>query len=269
MTKIQITPKWVEVKPTGYYVYIHRRATNGIEFYVGKGSANRAWHWSSKKGRTKLWLKCARKNGVIVDVVQDHMTEEDAYLLEMWMIAKLTHEGLHLYNMSDGGTGGSGLAPGNSRPVVCSNGMRFNTTGDAARWACKDENRKGHEHSNIYMCCVGKIKSAFGYSWWYDGDDPVEYIDPLKRRIDSRRKAVWCSNGMKFPSTGEAAVWLRENGWPNARYVGVSAAVRGVNQSAYGFAWWYDGYPTKKYVDRATLVGITLAETWRLKKENA
>lgn len=29
MSKIQITPKYSEVKPQGFYVYIHRRATDG------------------------------------------------------------------------------------------------------------------------------------------------------------------------------------------------------------------------------------------------
>lgn len=177
MTKIHISSKYSDVKPSGFYVYIHRRATDGSEFYVGKGSANRAWHWSSKKGRTKLWIRCARKNGVIVEILQDGMSEDDAYLLEMWMIAKLNHNGARLYNISEGGGGGLGLAPGNSRPVVCSNGMRFKTTGDAARWAVNDESRKGHEHSNIYMCCVGRIKSAFGYSWWYEGEKPKKYVD--------------------------------------------------------------------------------------------
>lgn len=269
MTKIDITPAYHDVKPKGFYVYIHRRASNGVEFYVGKGSTNRAWHYSSHKARTDLWRRCALKNGVIVDIVQDGMTSDSAYLLEMWLIAKLTYDGIVLYNISEGGGGGLGLTPGNARPVICSNGMRFDTTGDAARWACVDKEIKGHERSNIYMCCVGKIKSAFGYAWWYEGSDPVEYIDPLKRRIDTRRKAIWCSNGMKFISTSDAAVWLKNNGWPNAMYVGVSAAANGRNKSAYGLAWWYDGDAPKEYVDKKTLVSVSLTETWRLKKENA
>lgn len=266
MTKLDIKPSYASVKPAGFYVYIHLRTKTLEPFYVGKGSGNRGWHGSSSKSRSILWHRCALKNGVTVDVVQDGMTEDDAYLLEEWLIAKLRHEGCVLYNISEGGAGGLGLAPGNSKPVVCSNGMRFETTGRASEWAL-DGRRSPHSHSMIYMCCTGRISSAHGYSWWYDGDDPKEYVAPADRRRTSRKRVIFCSNGMSFDCTSDAARWLRENGWPKASYIAINAALRGRNQSAYGLSWWDEGTPEKKFVDPKTLKSISVTESWKTRRK--
>lgn len=108
MTEIQITPTWQDVKPSGFYVYIHRRATDGSVFYVGKGSLDRAWHKSRYARQRGWWLNIARKNGVIVEIAQDEMLEKDAFLLEMWLIAKFKRGGVKLCNLTDGGEGPSG-----------------------------------------------------------------------------------------------------------------------------------------------------------------
>lgn len=108
MTKIQITPKYSEVKPRGFYVYLHKRATDGSIFYVGKGTGDRAWHKSSYSRGDGWWRNISIKNGVIVEICQDDMTEGDAFLLEMWLIAKLRHVGVVLCNLTDGGEGASG-----------------------------------------------------------------------------------------------------------------------------------------------------------------
>ena len=133
MSKIQIAPSYAEVKPQGFYVYIHRRATDGSVFYVGKGSLRRAWD-RSKKSRSVLWINCALKNGVNVEICQDNLIEQDAFLLEMWMVAKFRDSGVGIYNLTDGGDGATGYIPVYANPVCCSNGMRFETTGRAAAW---------------------------------------------------------------------------------------------------------------------------------------
>lgn len=73
VTKIQITPKWSTVKPDGFYVYIHRRATDGSAFYVGKGRGKRAWRWG--ESRNPHWRNIASKNGVYVEIYKDNMSE--------------------------------------------------------------------------------------------------------------------------------------------------------------------------------------------------
>ncbi len=107
MTKIQITPKWSDVKPSDCYVYIHRRASDGVCFYVGRGVYKRGWD-SSITARNPWWINIAEKHGVEVEIAQCGLSNDDANLLEMWLIAKFRHEGIFLCNMTDGGEGVTG-----------------------------------------------------------------------------------------------------------------------------------------------------------------
>lgn len=66
MTKIDISPKYSEVKPEGYYVYLHRRATDGSVFYVGKGKGRRGW--DLKREYNKHWIRAAIKHGITVEI---------------------------------------------------------------------------------------------------------------------------------------------------------------------------------------------------------
>lgn len=231
MTKIQITPKWSEVKPQGYYVYLHKRSSDGSVFYVGKGKHNRAW---AKRNYNSHWTNIAKKHGLSVEICQDNMTEDDAFLLEMWLIAKIRHEGYDLCNKTDGGDGvpGTGLVE-----VYCSNGMRFASMTEATDWVRRNVSDKASIGS-IWSCCAGRDKSAYGFTWSYN-DDCGEYIDPGERRGQLQSKEVHCSNGMSFSSVKSAAEWLRGNGWPKAGGAGISSCCRGVYGTAYGYGWSY------------------------------
>lgn len=62
------------------------------------------------------------------------------------------------------------------------------------------------------------------------------------KKLSDEHKAVFshpvtCSNGMNFPSTAEAARWLRDNGFPKASGANIRYNVTGVTKSAYGFTW--------------------------------
>ena len=56
-----------------YYIYIHRKITDGYIFYIGKGCAKRAWNFNN---RNPLWTNIAKKHGVDVEIVFDKLTEE-------------------------------------------------------------------------------------------------------------------------------------------------------------------------------------------------
>lgn len=58
--------------PSDFYVYLHRRATDGRVFYVGKGVSTRAWR---KDKRNQHWKNIVKKHGYIVEIVQDGMQE--------------------------------------------------------------------------------------------------------------------------------------------------------------------------------------------------
>jgi len=69
-----------------YYVYFHRDKTGKI-FYVGKGTARRAW----SKDRHPVWFKYVneRLNGnYTVEIFKDKLTEEDAEGIENQLIVE-------------------------------------------------------------------------------------------------------------------------------------------------------------------------------------
>lgn len=81
--KIKIE-KLFDFEPRGYYVYVHRKMTNGEIFYVGKGQGIRGWR---PYNRNVIWKNKAEKHGVLVEIVMDNLTEEIALDLERELIA--------------------------------------------------------------------------------------------------------------------------------------------------------------------------------------
>lgn len=86
----------------GFYVYVHRRATDSSIFYVGKGKGDRAWQ---KISRSEYWKRIEAKYGRMVEIVQSGMQEWWALELERELIA-LYGDGL--CNLTDGGETSSG-----------------------------------------------------------------------------------------------------------------------------------------------------------------
>ena len=89
-----------------FYVYLHRKDSNREVFYVGKGKRGRS---NSRHGRNNHWNNVFKKHGRTVEFCQKGISEDDAFLLEMWLIAKLTREWCVLCNISEGGDGPAGV----------------------------------------------------------------------------------------------------------------------------------------------------------------
>lgn len=85
-----------------FYVYVHRRADNGEIFYVGKGSRNR---FRTSSGRSPTWHEAVARHGFTAHVVEDGLTEAEAYEVERSFITTLRNLGHDLVNLSAGGTG--------------------------------------------------------------------------------------------------------------------------------------------------------------------
>lgn len=90
------------VRPVGCYVYTHRKATTGEIFYVGKGTAERAW---DQCGRNTYWQRIVAKYGLTVHIESDGLLEFEAHAQERELIAKLRADGVTLANLTDGGEG--------------------------------------------------------------------------------------------------------------------------------------------------------------------
>lgn len=90
-----------------HYVYVHRRASDGRIFYVGKGShPDRAL---SRDRRNRHWQAIVAKHGLLVEIVQHFETDALAQQCERDLIA--WYGRAHLANMTDGGDGCAGLVP--------------------------------------------------------------------------------------------------------------------------------------------------------------
>jgi hypothetical protein len=92
-----------------FYVYAHQRLDDDSIFYIGKGTGKRAW---SEKMRNKHWKSIVKKADYRVLILQDGMTETDAFTLEKFLIVFYGREDLgegRLVNMTDGGDGASGF----------------------------------------------------------------------------------------------------------------------------------------------------------------
>lgn len=153
-----------------FYVYVHRRASDGAIFYVGKGSAGRAWYFYD---RSEWWHRVHDKHGITVEICQDNMPELDAYLLEMWLIAKFRHEGVKIVNMTDGGDAPPihfGKAHPNHNPAIVR--LIHTVTGEKFTGTQMEFLRKYNaSQGNFSEFIAGRYKSLKG--WIKEGVDPA------------------------------------------------------------------------------------------------
>lgn len=86
------------------YVYGHYKADTGELFYIGKGSGDRAWSTNARRRKTNPhWNNVVNKHGLMVRILHDKLTDEEAYAIEKQMIAEVGIE--NLVNLTEGGDG--------------------------------------------------------------------------------------------------------------------------------------------------------------------
>lgn len=88
-----------------HYVYVHRRASDGRVFYVGKGS--HPDRMSERASRNKRWHATAAKHGIVAEHVLSFETDALAQQCERDLIA--WYGRANLVNMTDGGDGCAGI----------------------------------------------------------------------------------------------------------------------------------------------------------------
>ncbi len=98
-----------------FYVYIHRRKSDGQIFYVGKGTRDRAW---AKDGRNSHWHNVANKHGFTHHIISRFSSEVCAFSLERALIGFYGRK--NLVNKTDGGEGVSGHKPTGCRRLMMS-----------------------------------------------------------------------------------------------------------------------------------------------------
>lgn len=239
--------KYSEIKPTGAYVYRHRRASDKSVFYVGKGNRDRAWQLTKACGRSKYWLSTARKHGVIVEIVKESMTDCCALTLERILISHHKMAGDIIVNLTDGGDGLVGVSK--SGMVYRSDGRSFNSCADAARFVVSEGKYPLAHSSKIYHSAIGVGKSMYGYAWSFDGVP----LSPRGRKRDRRDwygKTIYCSNGMKFDSILDAQDWVKDNIGYSCIGPNIAACAYNRRPHAGGLNWSFEGVPEAPIIKR-------------------
>ena len=228
------------MKTSGYYVYLHKKKTDGSVFYVGKGRVYRAW----SKRRTLFWKNIVNKHGLVVEIVKDGLSEDEAFELEKKIICNLKET---LINMTGGGEGKSGLPSSDyqkmmakkarSKPVINSDGDIFESATVAAK-VLRKRGIKANRASISLACTAGKNYMSLAWSYYSIGVKAPEYLDYQTKMKIIFGKKVKCNNGMVFQSLSDAVEWLRTICLiEKADKSNIHANMKGRIKSAYGYVW--------------------------------
>jgi hypothetical protein len=177
-----------------YYVYVHRRKSDGRVFYVGKGQGRRA---NDVRHRSKYWNRIVEKHGLVVDIVHHFSHEPDAFSLERELIAFYGRG--NLCNLTDGGEGPSGIKRSEATKKLMSERSTMSLP----------ENRL-----KISLAKKGKKRKDLS-------EYPLHHRPGVREKVSGannhKARAVIClDNGMRFDTATAASMWLRSIGYPKA-----------------------------------------------------
>ena len=240
-----------------YYVYLHRRNDNGDPFYVGKGKDKRAW---VTRGKNYIWKRIEKISGYTVDVIFRTTVEDCAFSIEVATIKRLKQLGYELANLTDGGEGCSGHKFSDAqrkitqernwgvrqRKVFDSLGVEYQSVSLAAL-AMKELGYKSAGSSAISSAANGKRKSIYDRAWAFDAvpKHPEATGVTAKARAASNAQSIpiYSSLEGKFSSLTDACLFLRDNGYPDAKAGCLSRCAKGKSRSSYGRNWSYTHQP--------------------------
>lgn len=251
-----------------FFVYLHRRASNGKVFYVGKGTRYRH---KSKWNRTQHWHNIVNKHGYTVEIVQHGMQEWWAFELEKDLILKYKDHGL--CNRTDGGEGASGCVASKETKAKFkqqrwSEKWRTNLSNKAKIRFANPEYRQKHAATLKTLMSRPEVKQRLRESANKQFSDPAarelarqktlaqfanpqaiahaklkaleRFNTPEKRALHVQAKAVRCmDNGMVFGTTTLAAEWVTSWRGAKADNSQIAKACRGTIPSAYKLRWEY------------------------------
>jgi len=143
---------------SSFYVYVHRRLSDGLPFYVGKGSGNRAY---ATRNRSKHWENVVKKHGLSVEIVFDNLDEHTAFQVEKDTILEFRYFNYPLVNLTNGGEGIFGFRFKRSAEDV--EQMRLRATG-------KKQSETTKEKRKQTLLAVGTCNDRNQYVF-YSNDD--------------------------------------------------------------------------------------------------
>lgn len=189
-----------------FYVYVHRRKTDGRIFYVGKGEGNRAWVIYN---RNAWWQRVAVKHGFEVCIIQRFDNEACAYSFEAALVCFIGIE--NLTNLRPGGDGG---------------------------WLMTDEQK-----DKLRLAKLGKKQNPEHAAKSAIAKLGKKVADTSRMNTDKMR-AVMNSDGDVFASASGAAREMSSRLGVNCSQGNISMCARGERNFAYGMKWRYIDAPS-------------------------
>lgn len=239
--------------PRDFYVYLHRKATTGEVFYVGKGQRYRA---TAKSGRNNHWHNIVNRHGLVVEYVIEGIQNWYAVELEMELIAYYGRK--NLCNQTDGGEGVTGRPQTERARIALKNANVGRKASDEFREAMRKRNlgkKWGDDFcAKVSAALKGKIKTEEhkaklrGQKRSDQTKAKLRAARIGKKLTPKQHQAIFANQmkriecielGQFFDSIESAATWVRQEKNPKAAASALSANCRGKVPSAYGFHWRY------------------------------
>ena len=175
-----------------FYTYIHKKASDGSVFYVGKGTGLRAW---KPQDRSDWWKKTSDKHGFSVEICAEWKTEQEAFDHERFLIWCFKDMGVQLVNLTDGGDGASGYRHTNETRVLLSERQKSYANDPSNKekislirknqWSQKSKT-KASESSRKYWTEDAKLRHSKILSEAYSSED-MKKMQREKSPIVNRR----------------------------------------------------------------------------------
>ena len=234
-----------------FYVYLHRRSTDGEIFYVGKGCGNRAYQKGSAR-RNEHWKRVVNKYGHTVEIISCLMTNARACNLEIRVISFCRALGIPLINKTAGGEGclerkfteKEREALRNRKcikTVYCSNGVVYKSISEAARQLSLLTGKPVHS-GWVSTVCSGRQKTIHGYAVSFEGFPETPTLYGNSAKSDAMKKAlskkIFRSDGVTYNSVADAVRDMFGEA-TKCRISNISMCARGERSSAYGYKWSY------------------------------
>jgi len=220
-------------EPQDNYVYLHKRKTDGVVFYVGKG---KNYRYKSKSERSSFWYKICNKHGVVVDIVQDKLQEWAALELEKELIALYGRRDLNLgelVNHTDGGEGKCGAITSKESNIKRSNKLKGRMFSEEHRRLIGLANQKrvvsDETKNKISLKHTGKY--AVEDHPRYGKKKSLESIE--KTAAKTRIKVICIETGEIFKSVTDAAKSVF------TATTCISRVCKGKQETSKGFTWKY------------------------------
>lgn len=250
-----------------FYVYVHRRSTDGKVFYVGKGHGRRAF---DRYDRSAHWKNTAAKHGYSIEIVESGLLEWYAFEREVELIAMHKERGEPLVNQTSGGEGVVGyeftalhrerISAGvkaalhegrlwtathkaNHKTAVMAAAQtpeRKAAASAANRVTWADETVRERRISSMAAAFrspdVIAKRSASAQKRWADTGARSR---ARQSKVETMRSVVCEQTGQIFQSVKDAMRWLRSSGFDAAAASNIRAACQKKLKTAYGFSWNY------------------------------